>query len=241
MSTRKKVITGVTFLILAIPFICLCFLYNGEIAIYSNWHVKAWQYTDDKGQKCLLYEGNRYYRLKDVAQKYIDADMLTEVQHWDRWEYEHPYIYFDNDLNTEKMYSRTSLIYSNLFSAKRVCTFCNDPQKNLLYEPNSTFVGSVYGDLYIKENFVFPTLDNAAVKSIFVYYSAEMIPLEKENYTEVIRCIQEHTDFTQYIPAPYRQNWNGLYIQYENSPLYECIAMQDFEKGAISWESGGTP
>lgn len=204
--------------------------------IYKNMHVEAKKNEDNTGHY-LEYSGNKYYMLKDVAQNYIDSKVLYEDEDW-YWEYEHPYVYEESDMDSENKYYRSTPVFPNVFAVYRFCTFNNDPQKNFLYVPNDSFVGTSFGWLYVKENCEFPTLYNSEVKALYI--GRNLIVLENtDDYSDIIECIKNHEDFTHFLPDEYEGNWKELYVQYEDCPLYECVASED--NGNIVWESGGTP
>ena len=204
--------------------------------IYKNLNVEAQVYKSEIGN-CLYYKDNKYYMLEDVAQNYMDSGVLYEDDSW-YWEYEHPYVYEESDLNSENKYYRRTPIFPNIFAVYRFCTFNNDSQNNFLYVPNDSFVGTSYGWLYVKEGCEFPTLYNSEVKALYV--GRNLIVLENtDDYSDIIECIKTHEDFTDFLPNEYKESWKELYVQYEDSPLYECVAT--YNNGSIVWNKGGTP
>ena len=203
--------------------------------IYKNLNVEAQIYKSDIGNY-LYYNGSKYYMLEDVAQNYMDSGVLYEDDGW-YWKYEHPYVYEESDLNSENKYYRRTPVFPNIFAVYRFCTFNNDSQNNFLYVPNDSFVGPSSGWLYVKEDCEFPTLYNSEVKVLYV--GRNLIVLENtDDYSDIIECIKKHKDFTYFLPDEYKESWKELYVQYEDSPLYECVATDD--NGNIVWNKGGT-
>lgn len=204
--------------------------------IYKNLNVEAQVYKSEIGNY-LYYNESKYYMLKDIAPNYINNGVLYENDSW-YWEYEHPYIYKESDMNSENKYYRRTPVFPNIFAVYRFCTFNNDSKNNFLYIPNDSFIGASYGWLCIKENAKFPTLYNSDVKSLYV--GRNLIFLENtDDYSDIIECIKNHEDFTQFLPDKYKESWKELYIQYKDFPLYECVATDD--NGNIVWNKGGTP
>ncbi len=92
----------------------------------------------------------------------------------------------------------------------------------------------------MKENYVFPTLENTELKPISIRSSGEILDLnDTVNIADSIVCVKSHTDFTSHLPKEHQQRWSRLYFKYKDCPLYECVANDENEE--ILLESGSTP
>ncbi len=238
MCTSTKISLSIIGVLLGSVFVFLIFVFHMEFPIYKNLHVEAKAYIEGETY-CLEYQGNKYCRLQDVSSMYEDSGVLVEDCRW-YWRYEHPYEYFEKETEDKKRYFRDSPVFPNFLATYRFCTFVDDPQINFLYEPNDSFVGPNRGWLYIKEGYVFPTIENAELETICIRSSGEILDLKDTvNKADIIDCVISHTDFTSHLPQEYQQNWSRLYFKYKDCPLYECVASNEIEE--ILWETGGTP
>lgn len=127
-----------------------------------------------------------------------------------------PENYFIETINYSKTIRCGTLIQSSLH------TFHNDNSLNALFEENSSALGPSFGWIYIREDYVFPTVYNSEVISIELESTESINITEQETIDVVVSYIKNRDDISFLFPIEEYGSY-GLNIHYKDSPVYEDI------------------
>lgn len=127
-----------------------------------------------------------------------------------------PENYFIETINYSKTIRCGILIQFSLHA------FYNDNSLDALFEENSSALGPPLGWIYIKEDYIFPTVHNSEVISIELESTEPIIITEQETIDAVVSCIKNRDDISLLFPIEEYGSY-GLNIHYKDSPVYEDI------------------
>lgn len=151
---------------------------------------------------CLEYNDKKYY----------------EVGYYDL-----PKNYDYEEIKNDRLtYCRESNLLS--FITYSIFGFKNDNSINMLFRNNHGIFGSSEGWIYIREDYVFPTIKNSEVyyielgfppeKSIFLY--------DEKTINKVVDYIKNRKDISEIFSIE-KYGAYKLYVHYKDAPVYEKI------------------
>lgn len=127
-----------------------------------------------------------------------------------------PENYFIETINYSKTIRCGTLIQFSLH------TFYNDNSPDALFEENSSVLGPPLGWIYIREDYVFPTVHNSEVIYIELESTESTIITEQETIDTVVSCVKNRDDISKILSVEEYGSYK-LYIHYKDSPVYEDI------------------
>lgn len=150
---------------------------------------------------CIEYNGKKYYG------NICDSAL--------------PDNYYSEDVNEERLtYCRDGKPVSFItFSIYGI-----GDNSDMLFFPNYGVLGPSVGWIYIREDYVFPTVQNSEVAYIELgFHPEESIFLyDEETINKVVDCIKIREDISEIISIEKYGNYK-LYVHYKDAPVYEQI------------------
>lgn len=95
---------------------------------------------------------------------------------------------------------------------------------DILFRYNHGILGPPVGWVYIREDYIFPTVQNSEVSYIELgFHPRELIFLKDEDTIhKIVDSIKSREDISKILPIEEYGNY-GLYVHYKDAPVYEYI------------------
>lgn len=157
------------------------------------------------------------YRVANSEAKVISGGIEYNEKIYNKFRLnELPENYFMENVNYSKAIQCGTLIQTPLYA------FHNDNALGALFEEDHSALGPSLGWVYIREDYVFPTIHNSEVISIELESTESINITEQETIDVVVSYIKNHDDISLLFPIE-EYGLYGLNIHYKDSPVYEKI------------------
>ena len=213
-------------IIIIVTVICLCIaIYVTSVYFYHiNCEARYFNWND------IYYRGTHYYDWYDISENYIQTG---EIYHDDMY----PYALIDGGINEKSM---KIYLAHNDFIDTLVNPFLYFCYTNESLDKNNFFIthdSKWRLDLFVKENFIFPTLEGNEIDEVWMSASSTYeIIKDKEKVAKIVECakskgeLELDEEVVEYIK---KYSWDNhcFYLKYAGYPLIEEFHIEETEDG----------
>lgn len=203
------------------------------LVIFKQTKCNAIFFYDKEGKSCISYNETIYYNFDDISVKYENIGILYGYQML-------PYKFTANEMheNKNKIYiNQGSLFYDLLNFSNYFCFYSkhDDLYSNfIIKQPNDSSVCQ----LYVKKNFVFPTIHKNKLNEVWLSLSSFDTDNIKDSdiVNKIVECVKSEGEIAldkEIVDYIKKYSWDNhcFYLKYEGYPLVEEFHIEETEDG----------